>query len=125
MGYNVARPLWGKFDENQTTDRTGTRCSPGRMLGEYNLCHLPGRKTRIERASQPAPSRATRTLQMFGGRITKSNGAYVLRASSGKTSYMLDDQKTAKHYEGKIVVVTGTMDKTNNLIHVQKIEAVA
>ncbi len=75
--------------------------------------------------SQQEPGTSDSDTQMFGGRITKSNGAYVLRASSGKTSFMLDDQKTAKHYEGKIVVVTGTMDKINNLIHVQKIEAVA
>ena len=75
--------------------------------------------------SQQAPDKRDADMQMFGGRIAKSNGTYVLRASSGKTSYMLDDQKAAKHYEGKIVVVTGTMDKTNNTIHVQKIEAAA
>jgi uncharacterized protein YdeI (BOF family) len=75
--------------------------------------------------TQQAPKDSPTDTQIFGGRITKSNGSYMLRDSSGKISYMLDDQKTAKHYEGKIVVVTGTMDHTTNIIHVQKIEAAA
>ncbi len=94
------------------------------MLGELQFVPPARSQNPDPVRSQPAPDNDS-DLQMFGGRITKSNGAYVLRASSGKTSYMLDDQKAAKHYEGKIVVVTGTIDKTNNLIHVQKIEAVA
>ena len=95
------------------------------MLGELQFVPLARSQNPDPARNQPAPDRNDSDVQMFGGRITKSNGAYVLRASSGKTSYMLDDQKAAKHYEGKIVVVTGTIDKTNNLIHVQKIEAVA
>ncbi len=40
-------------------------------------------------------------------------------------TYLLDDQATAKKYEGQRVVVTGTLDATRNTIHVRKIEAVA
>ena len=40
-------------------------------------------------------------------------------------TYLLDDQATAKKYEGQRVVVTGTLDATHNTIHVRKIEAVA
>lgn len=39
-----------------------------------------------------------------------------------KTSYQLDDQKKAQPYQGKRVVVTGTLDADNNVIHVQAIE---
>lgn len=79
---------------------------------------------------QTSPSQQTQPgsdadAQMFGGKITKANGKYVLKDSSGKTSYMLDDQKAAKRYEGKVVMVTGTLDQANNVIHVQKIEAAA
>ncbi len=38
---------------------------------------------------------------------------------------MLDDQKTAKKYEGKKVLVTGTFDADKKMIHVQKIEELA
>ena len=84
-------------------------------------------------AQDPAPtqsrqeqSQASQTeAKMFSGKILKSNGKYTLRDSSGNTAYVLDDQKTAKMYEGKVVMVTGTLDETNNIIHVQKIEAAA
>jgi hypothetical protein len=72
-------------------------------------------------SGQQDPSNA----QMFSGKITKSNGKYLLKDSSGKMAYMLDDQKAAKDYEGKVVMITGTLDETNNVIHVQKIEAAA
>ena len=62
---------------------------------------------------------------MFSGKIKKANGKYTLQDSTGKMVYVLDDQKTAKIYEGKVVMVTGTLDETNNIIHVQKIEAAA
>jgi hypothetical protein len=37
---------------------------------------------------------------------------------------MLDDQATAKKYEGQGIVVTGTLNATHNTIYVRKIEAV-
>jgi len=46
----------------------------------------------------------------------------VLEDLSVKTSLSLDDQKAASQYEGKTVIVTGSLDTTNNMIHVQKIE---
>ncbi|MGB2627008.1 MAG: hypothetical protein WAK20_09485, partial [Candidatus Acidiferrum sp.] len=48
------------------------------MLGELQFVP-PARSQNPDRArSQPAPSNDS-DLQMFGGRITKSNGAFVLR----------------------------------------------
>ena len=77
-------------------------------------------------AGQQNPSGGSESdAQMFSGKITKANGKYVLRDSSGKTAYLLDDQKAAKAYEGKVVMITGTLDQDNNLIHVQKIETAA
>ena len=37
----------------------------------------------------------------------------------------LDDQKAAKKYDGKAVIVTGSLDTATTTIHVQKIEAAA
>jgi hypothetical protein len=64
-------------------------------------------------------------VRTFAGKITKSAGKYILEDPSSKTSFSLDDQKTAKKYDGKSVVITGSLDTTSNTIHVQKIEAAA
>jgi len=64
-------------------------------------------------------------VKTFSGKVTKSSGKFVLEESSMGGSYLLDDQKTAKKYEGKTVIVTGTFDSSSNIIHVQKIEATA
>jgi hypothetical protein len=61
----------------------------------------------------------------FAGTITKSNGKYVLEDPTTKTPFSLDDQKTARQFAGKSVVVTGSLDPSKNIIHVQKIESAA
>lgn len=65
-----------------------------------------------------------RDVKTFSGKITKNHGGkYVLEDSSLNSPYFLDDQKTAKKYEGKSVLITGILDDTINTIHVEKIEA--
>ena len=64
-------------------------------------------------------------MKTFAGKITKSNGKYVLEDPSVSSSYFLDDVKSARKFEGKNVVVTGTLDAANRTIHVQKIESAA
>ncbi len=49
--------------------------------------------------------------------------ALFLEDPSAKRSYYLDDEKAAKKFEGKMVVVTGTLDSASYTIRVQKIEA--
>ena len=36
--------------------------------------------------------------------------------------FRLDNQKKVKNYQGKDVQITGTLEKENNLIHVEKIK---
>ena len=64
-------------------------------------------------------------VKTFSGKISMSNGKYVLEDSTSKMSYVLDNQKKAKQFEGKSVMVTGTLDTNKNMIHVKKIEAAA
>ena len=64
-------------------------------------------------------------VRTFSGKIEKANGKYVLEDPSAKTPFAIDDQKAAKKYEGKSVVITGSLDDSSNTIHVQKIEAAA
>jgi len=66
-------------------------------------------------------------VKEFKGKILKSGGKFLLEESSNGGNYgtyLLDDQATAKKYEGQRVVVTGTLDAPHNTIHVRKIEAV-
>lgn len=71
-----------------------------------------------------SPSSATQEQEKtFTGKVTKSNGRYVLEDLTMNSTYYLDDTKSAQKYEGKNVKVTGTLDAANNTIHVQKIEA--
>ena len=66
------------------------------------------------------------TENSFAGRITKgSKGKLMLVDPSKNTSLLLDNQTLAKKYEGKNVVVTGTLDETNNILHVKKIALAA
>lgn len=62
--------------------------------------------------------------QAFMGMIMKSGGTYVLQTADNVT-YQLDDQERAKQYEGKQVQVTGSLDKSANLIKVRDIKQTA
>ena len=80
--------------------------------------------------STPAPTtpptfptseaKAQRDRRVYMGTIVKSGDAYLLKSSNEK--YLLDSQKKVRNYNGKDVEVTGTLDKENNLIHVEKIK---
>ena len=75
--------------------------------------------------SNPSQSQrqGTAEVRSFSGKIAKdSNGNYILQDDASKASLALDDQAKAKKFDGKNVVVTGTLDASSNTIHVQKIE---
>jgi len=55
----------------------------------------------------------------FTGTVVKAGGKYVLKTSN--MSYQLDDQKKAKRYENKQVMVTGSLDDNTSTIHVTDI----
>ncbi|HTT22068.1 MAG TPA: DUF5818 domain-containing protein [Candidatus Sulfotelmatobacter sp.] len=63
----------------------------------------------------------TPTAQTFTGIIDKESGNYVLKVSKG-TSYKLDNDQQVESYVGRRVQVTGTLDRSINLIHVDKVE---
>ena len=63
--------------------------------------------------------------ETISGTILKSGDSFVLSDPATKTKYMLDDQDKARRFEGKHVKVTGTMDATQNLIHVATIQEIA
>jgi cytoskeletal protein RodZ len=74
--------------------------------------------------SSPASQDKSATAQTFTGTISKEADNYVLKVSDS-TSYKLDSQAQVQAFEGKRVQVTGTLDSSINLIHVDKVEPIS
>lgn len=75
---------------------------------------------RVSQAENPSKDQAV--SKTFVGTIAKSGDQFILKDDSGKVTYQLDDQQSASKFEGKQVKVTGTLDASNNTIHVQNIQ---
>src|SRR3974390_1409993 len=76
-------------------------------------------------APTPDPA-APVTMNMIAGRVLKrKSGQYVLQESASKADYSLDNQKLAKHYAGKVVFITGTVNIPAKTVAIKKIEAAA
>ena len=91
------------------------------------LANNPGPRDlhRRQEAQEPPQAADPSGAKSYPGKITKSNGQYMLQDPASSNAYLLDDQKAAKKYAGKMVLVTGVLDKKNNTIHVKRIQAVA
>ena len=76
-----------------------------------------------QQPQQQDPAAQSQSDQQVTGKIVKSNdgGKYVLAEASG-TMYQLDDQNSAKKYEGKKVTVIGSVDTADSTIHVTRIK---
>lgn len=61
------------------------------------------------------------TAQTFTGTVSKDADNFVLKVSD-TTSYKLDNQQQVQQYQGQHVRVTGTLERSLNLIHVDRIE---
>jgi len=92
---------------------------------------LPAVPRAQEPPTQPAPQSEGGTAReagretdnTFAGKIIKGGkGKFVLEDATKSTSFTLDNQKLASKFVGKNVVVTGTLDQTNNILHVKRIE---
>lgn len=74
-----------------------------------------------KRPAAPEESQQTATAQSFTGTISKEAHSFILQVSQS-ISYKLDNQKQVQQYQGQRVRVTGTLDPSINLIHVEKVE---
>jgi uncharacterized protein DUF5818 len=72
-------------------------------------------------AVNPHAQQQQPTAQKFTGIIVKNSGLYLLKVSSNN-AFQLDDQDKAKQYEGKQVVIGGTLDANGRSLHVISIE---
>ena len=90
------------------------------------LANNPGpRDLQRRQEAQEPPQADPSGVKSYPGKITKNNGQYMLQDLASSNAYLLDDQKAAKKYDGKMVLVTGVLDKKNNTIHVKRIQAAA
>jgi Protein of unknown function (DUF5818) len=80
----------------------------------------------------PTPSAAAAQAQTqtqaqhatFTGTVQRDGEQFVLRAAAGQI-YRLDDPKDAQAYEGRPVTVTGRLDASARMIHVERIAPAA
>jgi hypothetical protein len=77
----------------------------------------------VSKPSATQPDNETKDAQTFLGRITQTDGTFVLVDSENKATFQLDDQDKAKPFDGKAVKVTGKLDPDKNIIHVLDIQA--
>jgi Protein of unknown function (DUF5818) len=76
-------------------------------------------------SSQAQPAVQDQTAKEFTGTIVKHGSMLVLKDSSANVSYKVDDESKVKDYLGKQVKVTGTLDVSSNVIHVDSIEVIS
>ena len=74
--------------------------------------------------SQASPTSA-QSAKEFTGTIVKEKGAMMLKDGASNVSYKVDDESKVKDYEGKQVKVTGTLDSSTNVIHVDSIQVIS
>jgi len=77
--------------------------------------------TSPQQDSSASDKSQTATAQSFTGTVSKETDSFVLKVSQS-ISYKLDNQQQVQQYEGQRVRVTGTLDSSINLIHVEKVE---
>jgi len=80
----------------------------------------PAQPSSPGQAQSPASGQAE-TAQTFTGTVSKEAESFVLKVSE-TSSYKLDNQQQVQEYQGQRVRVTGTLDPSINLIHVDRIE---
>ena len=61
-------------------------------------------------------------VRTLPGKISRKAGKFIFREDRRGTVYSLDDQKEARIFSGKAVLITGTIDSSANLVRVRKIE---
>jgi hypothetical protein len=84
----------------------------------------PGQPDAMPQQQQTDSTNPRQSARSFAGRITKSGDELVLRENSTQAAYKLDDQDKAKHFEGKNVKVTATLDASTGTLHVVDIAPV-
>src|SRR5579864_4447096 len=84
----------------------------------------PARPAPSSSQAQSAADAQTPTAQTFIGTVSEDSDNFVLRVSD-TTSYKLDNQQQVQQYQGQRVRVIGTLERSLNMIHVDRIEPIS
>jgi|SRR5215813_6764338 len=117
--------LWSHMQQPQQPEQDRPHQAP---TPEPSPETQPAQNPTPSQPSQPGPSPKTSetqkqptTSQAFVGTINRQGDNFLLKISE-TISYKLDNQQQVQEYDGKRVRVTGTLDSSANLIHVDKVE---
>ena len=61
-------------------------------------------------------------VRTLPGKISRKAGKFIFKEDHRGIVYSLDNQKGARNFSGKAVLITGTIDSKVHLLHVHKIE---
>jgi hypothetical protein len=117
--------LWSHMQQPQQPEQERPHQAP---TPEPSPDTQPAQNPTPSQPRQPGPStnnsenpKQSSTAQAFVGTINKQGDNFLLKVSE-TISYKLDNQQEVQQYEGKRVRVTGTLDSSANLVHVDKVE---
>jgi hypothetical protein len=115
---------WSYMQQPQAPEQTSPRQTPTPEPSpdtQPSQNPTPSQPGQPDKASSAGSESQSPTAQTFTGIVNKEAESFTLKVSE-TTSYKLDNQQEVQQYEGKRVRVTGTLDSSINLIHVDKIE---
>jgi len=100
------------------------------VLGLATIGNVYGQNAQASKPAQPQAQPSQDNMQQddskaFTGRIVKQGNALMLRDASANVNYKVDDESKVKDFLGKQVKITGTLDASTNVIHVDSIEVVS
>jgi Protein of unknown function (DUF5818) len=107
--------------QDPTMHAPSTAPNSGTPRSVPNAKRLPDEAQNPSRSESSTGSATHAKARPFMGTVVRQGKDYMLRA--GDLEYKLDDPVQARGYEGKNVKVRGNLDRQNNSIHVQAIEA--
>ena len=61
-------------------------------------------------------------VRTLAGKISHKAGKFIFKDDHRGVVYSLDDQKEARNFSGRAVLITGTIDSKAHVLHVHKIE---
>jgi hypothetical protein len=102
------------------------------LLGVASMGSLYAQSAQAPQADQQ-PAQQTQSqgnmqqpaAKAFIGTIVKDGNKLMLKDTSSNVSYKVDDDSKVKDYVGKQVKITGTLDSSTNVIHVDSVEIVS
>ena len=111
---------WAQSQAQQPQPADPTAHSPATPPQGSTPPTFPSGQSSQSGDDKSAASSSSDSAKTFMGTVALTKGDYVLR--SGDKEYKLDDQAQATKFKDRKVKVTGTLEKQDNTIHVDRIE---